>query len=148
MRGLIDSNVLIAASDADHEHHADSLSFLRSVIDRRFVTSQRCTSETYSNLTRPRRGGGAGFTPSEAMAAIDRIEGKFDILSLTVANHHAALRAFANNGGTGPRVYDFLIGYAALVNGLPLIVTWNTRHFEPLFPSLRVTTPTQYLETL
>lgn len=148
MRGLIDSNVLIAASDGDHEHHDQSLKFVAAAADQFFVTTLHCTSECYSNLTRQRRSGGAGFTPAEAMAAIDSIERAFDVLSLSVADHHAALRGFAERGGAGPRVYDFLIGYTGLINGLPLIVTWNIRDFEPLFPGLRILTPTQYLETL
>lgn len=148
LTGLIDSNVLIAATVKDHIHHADSFGALNQMGELSFVTAAHCLSECYSNLTRSLETGGAALSPREAVEALDRIDLAFDVLSLTVIDQCNAYRSFSDLGGTGPRVYDYLIGYIALVHQIPMIVTWNTRHFVPLFPSLRILTPAQYLETV
>jgi predicted nucleic acid-binding protein len=146
--GLIDANVLIAATVWTHVHHSDSISALRHMAELDFATAAHCLSECYSNLTRTIASGGAALAPREAIEALDRIDLAFDVLALTAIDHRNALRSFADLGGAGPRVYDYLIGYVALVHQIPLIVTWNTRHFIPLFPQLRVQTPAEYLESL
>ena len=147
MTGLIDSNVLIAAADGDHVHHAASLAFVEWAADRRYATASHCLTECYSVLTRGRQSGGSAFTPGEALAALDKMSDAFAILSLTIADHEIALRLFAQLGGTGPRVYDWLIGYVAQVNFIPTLVTRNIRHFSPLFPTLHITLPEEIMES-
>ena len=74
------------------------------------------------------------------------MEGALEVLTLSITGHRTALTRFAALGGIGPRIYDFLIGEVALVHGLNIVITWNVRHFVPLFPSLTIVTPAQYLE--
>lgn len=147
-RGLIDSNVLIAATVADHVHSGPSFDAIRAMKGALYATATHCLSEAYSNLTRPVRSGGGGLDSNAAIEVLERFDDSFAALSLTVAETRAALRSFANAGGKGPTVYDYLIGYVALVHFIPDVVTWNTRHFTALFPQLRIITPNELLETL
>lgn len=147
-RLLIDSNVLIAAATDDHFHQELSLDLLNSAPDATFATSVHSLSECYNGITRVRASGGAALESEQAIRVVEQYAKSIEIFTLTIAEHMVALQRFADLGGIGPRIYDFLIGYVAEVHRIPIIVTWNTRHFIPLFPSLRILTPAQYLESL
>lgn len=147
-RLLIDSNVLIAAATDDHIHQEPSLALLNSAPDATFATSIHCLSECYNGITRVHSSGGAALAPEQAMSAIAPYTASIEVLTMMIPEHLRALQCFSDLGGVGPRVYDFLIGYVAEIYRIPIIVTWNTRHFVPLFPSLRILTPAQYLETV
>lgn len=145
-RGLIDSNVLIAAASEEHLHHGYSRRYLAGVNADDFVTSIHCLSECYNGLTRRPGQGGLSLTPPQAAAAIRDYARAFDLLQLTVEQQLEAYDRFAELGGVGPRVYDYLIGQVAVVHAIPLIVTWNDKHFAPLFRTIRVATPAELLQ--
>lgn len=145
-RGLIDSNVFVAASDIDHQHHPQSFELLDSAQTRDFATSIHCLSEFYNGATRPASRGGSARPPKDVADAVARYAGEVEVLQLSQTQHIAALMFFARRSGIGPLVYDFLIGQVAVVHSIPLIVTWNVRHFAPLFPTLRVATPEMLLQ--
>ena len=63
------------------------------------------------------------------------------LVGLTAAQTFEATGLYAASGGIGPRLYDALIGRAAVVHGIPGIVTWNVGHMRGLFPNLDVLTP-------
>ena len=63
------------------------------------------------------------------------------LVGLTAAQTFEAIGAYAASGGIGPRLYDALIGGAAVAHGIPSIVTWNVGHMRGLFPNLDVLTP-------
>ncbi len=147
-RGLIDSNVLIATATSDHIHNDPSARLLEAAGEQEFATSIHCLSEFYNGTTRTRFNGGGALTPRQALLALTAMEGAMEVLALSIADQRNALTRFGTLGGIGPRIYDFLIGEVALIHGVDTIITWNTRHFVPLFPSLRILTPAQYLETL
>lgn len=143
--GLLDSNVLIALLAEAHEHHAASIALFLGKTGFRFAIAAHSYAETYSTLTR--RGGPApfGFAPSEAWAALESVRAATDLVGLTPAQTFDVVRRYAGDGGVGPRLYDRLIGEAAVAHGLPRIVTWDVTHMRGLFPSLVVATPADVL---
>lgn len=146
-RGLIDSNVLIAASTLTHEHHDASSTLLIGGDAGDFATSSHCLAEFYNAATRPLAQGGSAMKPERALDALAAHRDNLEVLQLSQPEQWIALEHFARIGGTGARLYDFLIGEIAAIHRIPVIITWNVRHFIPLFPQLRVVTPTEYLET-
>jgi predicted nucleic acid-binding protein len=146
--GLLDSNVIIALLAEAHEHHASSIALFLDAADVRFAVAAHSYAEAYSTLTR--RGGPApfGFAPQEAWAALESMRAATDLAGLTPAQTFEAVRRYAADGGIGPRLYDRLIGEAALAHGLPRIITWNVVHMRGLFPNLEVVTPTDLIEEL
>ena len=146
--GLLDSNVLIALLSEAHEHHAASIKLLLGEGDQRFAVAAHSYAEAYSTLTR--RGGPApfGFAPGEAWAALESVRAVTDLVGLTAAQTFDVVRRYAGDGGVGPRLYDRLIGEAAVAHGLPRIITWNVSHMRGLFPGLTVATPTDVLGAL
>lgn len=67
--------------------------------------------------------------------------------ALTADETMSAIGEFAKLGGRGARLYDYLIGHIGILERVDALVTWNVGHFAPLFPSLRIATPEQLLES-
>ena len=111
----------------------------------RFAVAAHSYAETYSTLTR--KGGPApfDFSPAQAWAALESLRAVTDLVGLSPAQTLAAVRGYADGGGVGPRLYDRLIGEAAVAHGVPHIVTWNAAHMRGLFPRLAVSTPVEFL---
>jgi len=135
---LLDSNVLIAALVVTHPHHEDSFAVLERATVATMMVAAHNLAETYSVVTRatlPYKVSGA-----TAAQAIDRMAGRLTIAILSAAQTLDAIRRFGAIG-TGPRLYDYLIGATAEAHGADTIVTWNSRDFDGLFPALRIVTP-------
>ena len=66
------------------------------------------------------------------------------LIGLTPAQTFEATSRYAALCGIGPRLYDALIGEAAVLHGVPGIVTWNIGHMRGLFPDLDVLTPAAF----
>lgn len=135
--GLLDSNVLIAALNPEHVHHAESEALARR--DGRYAIAAHSLAETYCSLTRfPYH-----RPPEEAWAAVAALRARTELRSLTADQQYDAIRQFAGRGLAGPLLCDALIGEVARVHRIRAIITWNTRHMAGLFPDLRVLTPAQ-----
>lgn len=142
MRALLDTNLLVASAVYAHPHRDVALAVFEQRPDH--VVAAHSLAEAYNTLTRARI---YNWEPHRAWAVVQQIGRRFDVRHLTGENYLAALETFANGGGKGPQVHDALIGYHAIAHALPVLVTLNDRDFRPLFPSLKVLTPQQYLET-
>ena len=141
---LLDSNVLIAMLFEAHEHYGPSLALLANGGDIRFAVAAHSFAETYTTLTRRGQHAQFQFTPDEAWAALESIRAVTSVVSLTAPQTLDAIRSYAASGGTGPRLYDRLIGEAAIIYAIPAIVTWNLSHMRGLFPALAVVTPDEF----
>lgn len=144
---LLDSNVVIAAVVAAHQHHAPSAALLNDFAPRTFAVAAHSYSEAYSGLTRRSRGALFEFDPGDALAALESVAAQCVLVGLTHGQTFEAIRDFASGGGIGPRLYDKLIGDAAVAGGLKCVVTWNVSHFASLFPQLEVVDPVQFADT-
>ncbi len=142
---LLDSNVLIAMLVEAHEHHAPSLALLAGEGDLRFAVAGHSYAEAYSTLTRRGEHAPFRFSPEEAWAALESVRAVTTLLGLTAPQTFDAIKSHAQAAGVGARLYDRLIGEAAIVHGIPAIVTWNVGHMRRLFPTLRVVMPRELL---
>jgi len=141
---LLDSNVLIATLVEAHEHHGPSLDLLVNYSETQFAISAHSYAEAYSTLTRRGDRAPFQFTPGEAWAALESVRAVTGLVGLTASQTFEAIRNYAQNGGIGARLYDRLIGEAAVAHGIPGIITWNVGHMRNLFPNLHITTPNQF----
>lgn len=141
MTTLFDSNVLIAATIAEHLDRDASLAALQ--VEGRAVAIHSL-SEVYNTLTKPKP---YGRDPRLVATVVERFATAMTVVGLTHDQHVGAIQRFATLGGIGARLYDYLIGEAARLTDRRTVVTLNAGHFIPLFPDLRILTPAQYLET-
>lgn len=146
-RALLDSNVLIAVVAEAHEHHAASLGLLIDSGGDEFAVAAHSYAEAFATLTRRGERAPFGVPPDEAWAALASVRAVTALVGLTAAQSFDAIRTYAQSGGTGARLYDKLIGEAAIVYGIPVLITWNIGHMRGLFPKLAVCTPKQFTPT-
>jgi predicted nucleic acid-binding protein len=144
---LLDSNVLVAMLAEAHEHHQASLALVLDDPRPRFAVCAHSYAETYSTLTRLGEHAPFRFTAEEALASLESVRAITDLVGLTPAQTFDAIRGYARGGGVGARLYDRLIGEAAVAHDIATIVTWNIAHMRGLFPSLLVQTPAAFFET-
>ena len=142
---LLDSNVVIAAIVEDHVHHPASARLLTGFDPASFGIAAHSYAEAYVTLTRQGPSGSMGFPPSQALAALSALRAVTTLVGATPSQTVEAVGRFAARGGIGPRLYDTLIGEAAVANGIGCIITWNIRHLAALFPGLPVMTPSSFL---
>ena len=140
---LLDSNVIIAALSYDHVHHGPSV-VLMNDLSRQFAISAHSFSEAYNRLTRPKGRAATVMQPMPTSLLLDNLLSQVDLVGLSPAQTIISIRRFALQGGTGPRLYDWLIGEAAIHANIRTIVTWNTRDFLDLFPKLDIVDPIAY----
>ena len=143
IEALLDSNVLIAMFVEAHEHHGPSLALV-SDGSIQFAIAVHSYAEAYSTLTRRGDRAPFQFTPQEAWAALESVRAVTTLVGLTAPQTFDAIRGYAQSGGIGARLYDRLIGEAAVAHGIARIVTWNVGHMRGLFPNLNVETPKEF----
>ena len=141
---LLDTNVVIAMLVEAHEHHAPSLALLTSDKPARYAVAAHSYAEAYATLTRTGPHAPFQLTAAEAWAALESVRAVTALVGLTPSQSFEAVRGYAQDGGIGARLYDRLIGEAAVAHDIPAIVTWNVRHMRGLFPGLEVMAPTEF----
>lgn len=136
---LFDTNVLVAAAVEGHPHRPESLRQLDESMPSTCLVAAHSLAETFAVLTK-RGPGRYGWSGSEAVATIESLTGSTRCVTLRPDQLRDALLRFAMIGA-GPRVYDYLIGYAGEIHGATTIVTWDIDDMRALFPHLDVRTP-------
>lgn len=141
---LLDSNVIIASVAEAHEHHPGSIALFEEFPAQSFAVAAHSYSEAYAILTRKTPSSPFRWSAGDAIAALESVAAQCVLIGLTHAQTFDAIREFANEGGIGSRLYDKLIGQAAVLNGLTTIVTWNLGHMRSLFGLLDVLDPATF----
>ncbi len=144
---LLDSNVIIASVAEAHEHHEPSITLFVDRPAHSFAVASHSYAEAYSILTRRSQSSIFRWPASDAIAALESVAAKCVLVGLTHAQTFDAIKTFAAEGGIGPRLYDKLIGEAAMLNGVDCIVTWNRSDMSSLFPDVRVLDPTEFCQS-
>ena len=136
MKAYLDTNVLVAASVQEHQHHVPSFDLIKAVMKGAL---QACVSthglaEFYSVLTR------APFTPrihpAEAGRFLDdNILPHFELVVLTAGDYKAVLRSCASAGLIGGVVFDALHLHSAQKARCDLVYTFNVKDFRSLAPA-------------
>lgn len=144
---LLDSNILIAIVAEGHEHHAPSLALLTAIRRPDFAVAAHSYAEAFSTLTRRGEHAPFRFSAEDAWGALESIRAITILVGLTPAQIFDATRSYARTGGIGPRLYDRLIGDAAVVHDIRILLTWNVGHMRTLFPELTVLNPREFVRS-
>ncbi|HXP62413.1 MAG TPA: PIN domain-containing protein [Dongiaceae bacterium] len=144
MKVFLDTNVLVAACVADHEHHSRALPVVQAVHDGEaegFVSGHSLL-EMHAILTRwprvPR------ITAIEASALIaENIAEHFSVVALSGKEYRELAVKLGQNGVIGGKCYDALHLACAGKSGADRIYTFNVQHFTELAGPLgnRITAP-------
>ena len=148
---FLDSSVLIAGLIDFGTQSAPAQSILHAVAERQVTavgTAWHCCLEFFSVSTRlPAE---YRLTAADAIRLLDgEIFARMAVLELPAGDRGTMLKAAAQEGMTGGRIYDAHIAHVARAAGATLIVTDNRRHFlASLRYGIRVETPTEFLSTV
>lgn len=129
----------------EHQGHAASIALFAPDLTHVYAMAAHSFAETYTTLTRTGPHAPYRFTPDEAWLGLASLRASVKLVGLTAAQSLDAIHGYAVRGGVGARLYDALIGEAAVVHGIGTIVTWNITHMAGLFPRLEVVTPDDFL---
>lgn len=135
MKAYVDTNVLVAASIQEHQHHVQAFDLLKAV---KKGGLQGCISthglaEFYSVLTR------APFTPrihpAEAGRLLDdNVLPFFELTALSAGDYKAVLRSCSNAGLIGGAIFDVLHLHSAQKAGCDRVYTFNVKDFRAFAP--------------
>ena len=137
MTVFLDTNVIVAACVAEHEHHSRALPWVQSVHskDSQGFVSAHGIIEVYAILTRLPRS--PRILPSQAATLIDEnIVHHFSVVALTSREYGEMVLKAGRSGIVGGQSYDALHLQCAEKSGADRIFTFNVRHFTNLAPHL------------
>jgi predicted nucleic acid-binding protein len=127
-----DTSVLVAASDGGHPHHAPCIALLGTFERGSAYCALHTYAEVYSVLSG--RPGRPRLRPTDVDAIVDRLDRVFTPVSLTRREYRETIRASADAGVAGWRLYDALILACAIKSEAGVIYTLNERDFRALAP--------------
>lgn len=127
MSFLCDTSVLIALSDAAHQHHVQSMDRVVSARRGDAYCAAHSLAEMYAALSavrspRMRR-------VEDVLVTVEQVAGRFKPVSLTTQEYLWVVRHIAAIGARSGQVYDALILKCAEKCGARTVYTWNTKHF-------------------
>lgn len=131
---VVDTNVLLAATDLSRDHHGQAVAFL-TTDERYLAVTPQIMREYLAVMTRPLEANGLGMTPSEALDNADEILSIARLLGDGAATTLRLMELVAAGPAIGEQVHDANVVACALAHGATSIVTDNTRHFT-LFADL------------
>ena len=138
----VDANCLIAAISAWDKRHVSALAALERRLARgeQMSISVQALTETYSVLTRipePYR-----ISPAAAWDALEiYLAARTEVFALQPNVHVELMRDLAKQGLGGGRVYDAILGECARQAGATVLLTFNSRHFEPPPAGVKIVEP-------
>lgn len=141
MSCLVDTSCLVALTCAGHEHHEATRTDLdaRSARRERLLVAAHSLAEAYAVLTRlppPFR-----LAPDVALKALLADWRREQAIVLTAREVWTTLGDLPQAGVSGGRTYDALIAACAHKARVRTVLTWNTKHFEPLADGFDVVSP-------
>jgi predicted nucleic acid-binding protein len=140
--GIVDTNVLVYALDADAPQHATARALLEAARDDAsaspFVTSQ-ILCEFYSVVTNPRRVPNPR-SAAEATTAISGLLSFLHVLPVPARTVDGLLDLLRRHPVTGADVFDLQIVATMQANGIRRIYTFNAADFAA-FSDLAIVTP-------
>jgi predicted nucleic acid-binding protein len=138
MKVFLDTNVIVAACLADHEHHARALPIMEQVHEGKLkgFVSGHTLLEAHSIFTRLPRS--PRLTPMQAAAMIlENVIKRFTVITLSGREYSDLAEKLGREGIVGGKSYDALHLACAEKSGADQILTFNVSDFSELGAHLR-----------
>lgn len=126
---VVDTNVLLAATDRSRAAHGAATDFLDGD-ERRLALTPQIAREYLTVATRPVQVNGFGLPGDVAVANLEQILDDLEILSEDGASVREVMDLVRRDAVAGSQVHDANIVAVALTRGASVIVTDDARHFR------------------
>ena len=140
---LIDTNVLLEATDERRRHHADAVALLES--GAAFTVSAQVIREYLAVATRPVTANGLGLPMADALANVREFRRDIRLLPEERPVLPSFLDLLARIPCSGKRVHDAHIVATAIAHRVRTIVSLNPDDLSCFTPNVAVITPSQAL---
>jgi predicted nucleic acid-binding protein len=130
-RVMVDTNVLLAATDESRAEHDDALTILNDwpAGATTLCTSGQILREYLAIATRPADRNGLGLKPSDALGNVRAIRERTVLLAEDAKVADRLLGLLADVQAGGKQVHDANVVATMLVHGIAVIVTMNLHDF-------------------
>jgi len=125
---IVDTNVLLAATDTSRRTHAAATLFLNTD-QRRLALTPQIVREYLVVATRPISANGLGLSAADAVANIEQLLSEMELLDETPATTRHLLGLTRRNLASGKQIHDANIVAVAIAHKASSIATDNTSHF-------------------
>jgi len=125
---LVDTNILLAATDRSRKHHAAAIRFLTQD-ERKLAIAPQIVREYLAVATRPPQTNGLGLPMNDALSNVDEFLATMKLLTEDAKTTTRLLDLLADGGALGKQVHDANVVPVALAHDAGTIVTDNIRHF-------------------
>lgn len=144
-RTLVDTNVLLEATDERRRHHAEAVTLLES--SRSLTVSSQVVREYLAVATRPVTANGLGMSMVDALANVREFRRGLRLLPEERPVLSTFLGLLERAPCTGSRVHDAHIVATALAHRVGTIVSLNPNDFTAFESEVAVLTPEQALRS-
>jgi predicted nucleic acid-binding protein len=130
-RVMLDTNVLLAATDEGRSEHRDALKVLNgwAAAHTDLCTSGQVLREYLAVATRPRQQNGLGLSLPDALGNVRAIRGRTTLLAEDSKVADRLLGLLADVECRGKQVHDANLVATMLVHGIGTVVTMNLEDF-------------------
>ncbi len=139
-RAVLDTNILLAATDESHEDHEDAIAAINVWPASGVVlyTSGQILREYLAVATRPVDHNGLGMTQPDAIANVRALRARLNLLSEDVKVGGRLLELLDTIECRGKQVHDANVVATMLVHGIDTVVTLNVDDFARFGHPVRV----------
>lgn len=139
--GIVDTNVLVYAVNADALQHAAARALIDTARDgsSTLYVSSQILCEFFSTVTNPKRVAHPR-TPAEALDALSDLLSFLHVLPIPAQTVDGWMQLLRERPVIGGNVFDLQIAATMKVNDITRIYTFNVDDFEPI-PGLAVVVP-------
>jgi predicted nucleic acid-binding protein len=125
---VVDTNVLLAATDRSRDHHGAATRFLNEDV-RRLAVSPQIVREYLAVASRPVAVNGLGLSGEDAVANVHELLEGLEVLTEGPATTTSLMDLVVTGPAVGKQVHDANVVAVALAHRAVSIVTDNSRHF-------------------
>lgn len=126
---VVDTNVLLAATDRSRGAHDAATRFLNEDV-RRLALTPQTVREYLAVTTRPVEVNGFGLVGEDAVANVEQFLDDMELLPEDIASTRRLMVLVSERSARGMQVHDANVVAVALAHRASAIVTDNTRHFS------------------
>ena len=146
MTCVLDTNILLRSAQPHHPMYRQAVDAVDSLIlsGEAVILIPQVIIEFWASCTRPIANNGLGFTPSEAVTELRRIENVFKTLQETAAIFQKWKEHVTKYGVSGLETHDTRIVAAMITLGVRRILTFNEKDFVR-FGEIKTSTPNSVL---
>lgn len=139
-RAVLDTNVLLAATDQGRSEHARAMAALNDwpAVGTALYTSGQILREYLSVATRPARQNGLGMGQADAVANVRALRERLWLMSESEKVCERLLALLESTQCAGKQVHDANVVATMLTHGIDTVVTINVDHFVRYKEHIRV----------